>query len=315
MSSISDIFGGSSGGTGYQPGYVGTYIPQNTNAADTDWLNAINAIQANNGQIGTASQGIVNNQYAAPAQNASNTAGVASGAVGGADLANANLLSTTGNALIPYATQALAQGFDPQSALYNQNLATLKNQVNAQNSASGIGTSPVGAQIANNDIGNFLINWNAQKLANEGTAANTASTINQTGASDLNTASNLGTQGVTAVNQAGQIPYSTSINNLINIMNALQTSNAANQGVAADTQSYLNGATSASTAANNAANTNFQNTLAASQDAGSLFSSLPSLSSLTSIFGGGSGAGDAATSVASAAEDPNTLADLALLFA
>ncbi len=75
----------------------------------------------------------------------------------------------------------LESGFDPRSALFNRTEGRLMDQTNAINAMSGVGSSPYGASVAANALGNFDIDWQNQQLARQaqatgaaGGAANTA---------------------------------------------------------------------------------------------------------------------------------------------
>ena len=302
MSFISNLFGGggsqSSSGGYQQGGNTGSYVPLDLQGQNQNWLNVLSQIQNNNvpaqlyPQIASTAQGVVNNPYAAPAQTAANSAGQSSTNVGGMDLTNAGNLSSTGNALLPYATQILDMGLDPQSALYNRTLGQVTDQINAQNAASGIGTSPAGAGITDQALSNFNIDWQNNALNRANTAAGAASTINQAGGSDITQAGNIGNAGVTAQNAGGQLPYAQYGTNLGNILTALNAQSAAGlntntvpQGVLNALQSYMGLGQTAYANSNNAANTNFTNTLTAANAAGNAASAIPSLSSLQSLFG------------------------------
>jgi len=308
------LFGGGSSAPSNSSSYAGYYVPQNAPTADADWLSLFNNLQNNNvaqqlyPQISTAAQGIVNNPYAASAQTAAGTAGQAYTNTGNTDIASAAGLNTAGTNALPLAQQALTQGFDPQSSLYNLDLGNLTNQINAENSAAGIGTSPVGAQIAGNTLGNFGINWNAQQLANEGTAANTANTIASGANADILNAANLGNTGAAALNQGGQLPYTQYGTNLSNELNALNTQSAAGTAANANTNqalgditNYLGLTNQAFSGADTAANNNFLSTLAGATAAGTGVSDLANLFSGTG--GTAASAYDASSPAAQVASD------------
>ncbi len=56
-------------------------------------------------------------------------------------------------------------GMDPQQALYNHMLQQTQNQANAVNSQYGLGSSGAGAQIANDTLNKFNMDWQNQQLA------------------------------------------------------------------------------------------------------------------------------------------------------
>lgn len=81
----------------------------------------------------------------------------------------------------PYIQPALQQGFDPQSALFNYLYGQQQNQGNAVNAQSGVGNTPYGAGLQNQNLQNFDLNWQNQQLQRQNTAANTAGTLGQAG--------------------------------------------------------------------------------------------------------------------------------------
>lgn len=300
MSFISSLFGGGSntGGSNSNPTTASSYIPTGQATEDQDWQTLLAQLQNNNvpgqlyPQIASTAQSVVNNPYAPAAQTAAGNAGTASTAIGNQAVTDAGTLSSTGNALIPYATQVLNMGLDPQSAIYNQTLQQTQDQINAENAASGIGTSPVGAQIDANALNNFNLNWQNNLLNRANTAAGGANLINATGASDLAQAPTVGAAGVSAINAGGQLPYANFNTNLGNALTALNaqsnagvTANTQTKNVLSALQSYLGLGQTAEANNTNAANTNFANTLTAANAAGNAVSAIPSLSSLQSLFG------------------------------
>ena len=112
-----------------------------------------------------------------------------------------------GQQALPYATQALNQGFDPQQSLYNQQYQQMQDQQNAQMAQSGIAGSPYAAGLENQASTNFNNQWQNQQLARESQAANTYNTlVNQSG-QDFTGAGMLAQQASQTAYGAGQLPY------------------------------------------------------------------------------------------------------------
>jgi len=114
-----------------------------------------------------------------------------------------------GNSLIPYAQNIMQTGFDPQQQLYNRTLQQVQDQSAVNNSMAGLGSSPYGAGLMNQNTTNFNIDWQNQQLGRQATAAGAAGGLAGQGA-------NIAGQGVNMMNQApGQLvqsamlPYAT----------------------------------------------------------------------------------------------------------
>ena len=105
--------------------------------------------------------------------------------------------------LQPYLGQAIAQGFDPQQALYQKLFTEQQNQAAASNAAAGVATTPYGAGLAQQGNQNFDIAWQQAQLANQAQAANTAATLGGaiTGGvgSGINNLTNLANAGMGAL--------------------------------------------------------------------------------------------------------------------
>ena len=78
---------------------------------------------------------------------------------GAQTVSNANAL---GGSVQPALAQVMnSAGFNPGalSALYSKLLNDTQNQANVQNAQSGLGATPYGAGVANQDVQNFQMNW------------------------------------------------------------------------------------------------------------------------------------------------------------
>ena len=93
----------------------------------------------------------------------------------------------------PYISQALQQGFDPQSQLFTKLFQQQQDQSNAENAMAGVATTPYGAALTSQGNQNFDLAWQQQQLANQAQGANTAATLAGTGMGALT--SGLGAAG------------------------------------------------------------------------------------------------------------------------
>jgi len=113
-----------------------------------------------------------------------------------------------------YAQQMLQTGFDPQSALYSRTYQQLQDQTRAALEARGIDSSPYGAGVEANALGNFNIDWQNTQLGREQTAAQGAEGLygqyqtGMTSGSQLQAGgAELTGQGLAALQNAGAMTY------------------------------------------------------------------------------------------------------------
>lgn len=197
-SALAGLFGGGNQQP-QAPAYA--YMPQNLAGADsgaygaTTNLSGLNSAAQTLPQYGQITQNLINNPYAAGAQSGSNAVGAA-GVSSGLNLVN----NAQGN--LPYATQALQTGFDPQNALYAQQYQANNDAVNSGLAARGLATTPYGAGVQNTADQQFNTNWQNTQLQRQQTAASTASTLQ--GAAGTGT-----TAGLNAAGTGALLPYST----------------------------------------------------------------------------------------------------------
>ena len=77
-----------------------------------------------------------------------------------------NITQSQGN-LYSGGNQVLQTALDPQNALYNRTAQQLTDQTRAAEYARGIQSSPLGASVESNALGNFNIDWQNQQLARQ----------------------------------------------------------------------------------------------------------------------------------------------------
>jgi len=150
------------------------------------------------------------NPYAGRAVAGSQVAGNAMVDQGNANLANASTFQGVPQQLQPYIAQTLNTAYDPQQALYHQQLQGTMDQTNAQLAQSGLTSSPWGAGIANQANQNFNINWLQSQLAREQTGANTAAGLLGAGGTAATTGATLGQNATNQIATGYAMPYQTS---------------------------------------------------------------------------------------------------------
>lgn len=288
-STISNAVGGSSPSNpnATQGGNPATYIPTNQAGADQSYQNITNQIAPYaSALLGETIPGyqaysgnIQSNPYGAQA-----LSGAQSAATAGANQVAPQQFGGA-NSLYGAAGQVLNAGFDPQQALYNQQVSQLQNQFGAANAQAGV-SGPAAAGVTDQGLTNFDLNWQNQQLGREESSLTSAG-------QGYSGASSLGDLGIGTLSSSSTLPYSTYLGQQQTDISALGSlasgTNAAfgpDESLANLLQSYLGLGQSATglAQAGQATNSNQQQTL------GNQFGqSLTGLgSSLSTLFGGNS---------------------------
>ena len=106
----------------------------------------------------------LSNPYGFGGQSAANAfSGAGMGTSLGA-LGNAGALGGQVPGMIGASNAVLGSAFDPQGALYGRTLGQLTDQEGAYLANAGVGTSPYGAGLMGQTLGNFNIDWQNQQL-------------------------------------------------------------------------------------------------------------------------------------------------------
>ena len=200
-------------------------------------LGNYNLYGQNIGQAQGITSGLVNNPYAQQYQGGANTASGLGATAGLGAFNSGGNLQGAGNAVLNTA-------FDPQQALYNQTLAQTQAQQNAANAAAGVGTTPYGAGLQDQNLQNFNIAWQQQQLQNQISGLGAAGSAYGQGAG-------LQSQGVGTYLNSQQTPYnvygqigSGQIGALNQLGQFGQSASTIPQTQIGDYQSYLGGGVS-----------------------------------------------------------------------
>ena len=160
---LAGMFGGGSKASdvqspqGYQ--YMNQWGADNNAYSGTGNLSQYNVAGQNLPQYQQLAQGMVNNPYAGQYQQGAGQAGQV-GQQSGMNAYNAGGQLTSGAlSAMPGVEQMLSMGFDPQNAMYAKMQQQNQDQANAQNSMSGLGSTPYGAGVANQANQNFNLGW------------------------------------------------------------------------------------------------------------------------------------------------------------
>lgn len=275
---MGDLIGGIFGqGTPSAPD-VQVFQPKNVNAADQLYYNTLSQQTQNNpfAQNAPAYQNLYNaqnnNPYRAGAQQSANNAGQAFQQQGTANSALAPYLVGAAARGVDYGNQVYQQGQDPQGALYGRTVQQLQDQVRTSQAARGIVGSGYGADLENEALSNFNIDWQNQQLQRALAGLSGYSGALQTAGGVGQQAYNIGQGGAQQLQQAGQVPYGQYNANLADRSAALNQyvgSQAAGQGLQqanlSQLLSYLGLGANQSNAQGNFTLQNYQNKLAEAQ--------------------------------------------------
>jgi hypothetical protein len=222
-----------------------------------------------------------NNPYAGQAQTGANAAGAyGTGTVVPGQQQGQTALQGAGNANAGYVGQALAQGFDPQNALYNQKFQQSQDQQNAINSMNGVSGTPYAAGVSGQAGQNFNTDWLNQALGRQGQAANTAATLTGSANTGYSGASSLGQQAVQTQAGASGLPSSTYQQNIMDQLKALAGGTSAVSGATGATDQGLSQILSYLGYGTNATNAQQQQSNQTMQGIGQLGGSLAALAFL-----------------------------------
>jgi hypothetical protein len=197
-----------SSGTGAGP-TANVFTPMNQPQADSSFWSTLQPLidASAGGGVNTPggvaypqAQQVVGQYLTNPALQGQAMAGAQQGAaIGGpASLqmgADANTLSAA-------AGQVLNQGFDPQSALLGREQNQLLDRSNVVNAMSGVASTPYGASTTGNNLANFNINWDNQRLQRGQSGLASAG-------AGMGQAGNLATGATSLAASSGGLPYST----------------------------------------------------------------------------------------------------------
>jgi hypothetical protein len=163
-------------------------------------------------QFGQLAQSTVQAGQGAPGQFAQQTAGqVAPGMVGGGlqSMGAGQQLTGAGQMMLPYAGQVLNTAFDPQNALYQQYINQVQDQTGAQMANTGVGSSPYGASVMGNTLGQANLGWQNAQLGRQLQGIQGASGALGAAGGAETTGAQLGQQGGANAMQGGMLPYAT----------------------------------------------------------------------------------------------------------
>jgi len=152
-------------------------------------------------------QNLYNNPYASQALGGAQFGAQLGGQAGLNQFGTGQALTGAGLGMLPYASQIMQTGFDPQQALYSRTLQQVQDQQNAQQAMRGIAMSPYGAGLANQATSNFNIDWQNQQLARQAQAAGAAGGLMGTGANLAGMGIGMETGAPGTITSSAMLPY------------------------------------------------------------------------------------------------------------
>lgn len=147
------------------------YQFQNQGGADQNAYAGIGGLNAYNTygqflpQAQQFAQNAANNPFAGGYQQGAGTAGQMGMGAGMNAYGTGGALQGQGMQALPDVSALLNMGFDPQNALYAKLQQQNQDQTNAQNSMSGVASTPYGAGLAAQSNQNFNLGWQNNQLA------------------------------------------------------------------------------------------------------------------------------------------------------
>lgn len=243
------------------------YQYQNQGGADQNAYAGIGGLNSYNTygqylpQAQGLAQGIVNNPYQGQYQQGADVSGGLQQGAGFQSYGAGGALNQAAGGTLPDIQALMTMGFDPQNALYSKLQQQNTDQTNAQNSMSGVASTPYGAGLADQSNQNFNLAWQNNELQRASTAAQGAGSLLGQAGGAFNTGTGLQSAGAQGVLAGAGTPYSTF--NTINQtgLGALNQGGAFGQSASTlpqqsiqDYLAYLSGGTSAANAGTSAAN-------------------------------------------------------------
>jgi hypothetical protein len=213
LSGIGSLVGGLFGKPTVQP--AGFQMPNMGGAASSAYggiggLGAYNVFGNELGQAQGIGQGMVDNPYGGAGMGAA--FGAQGPGMGIAEQGFGNAMGIGGlpqNLFLPGAYQMMAQGFDPQQALYGRTAQQLQDQTRAGLEARGVDSSPYGAGVEGQTMSNFNIDWQNNQLQRMLAGAQGAEGLGQAAGQAGTGALQMGDAATQQLIKSALLPYST----------------------------------------------------------------------------------------------------------
>lgn len=192
-------------------------------------------------QLQTQTSNVINDPNQASAMATAGSASTMGQAAGQQQMGQAQNLYNLSSSLTPMAQQIYQTAFDPQGALYAQQLQQSQDAQNAMAAMYGVASSPYGAGLAAQNTNNFNIDWQNAQLGRQVQGAGAIQGLDSLSGSLAGQGAQLQNVGLNTYTQAGMLPYQTSQGIYGNNLSALggytgAASQALSPGYSADSQ-------------------------------------------------------------------------------
>ncbi len=216
------------------------YTPQNQQGADQAYQKNLFG-QTHNAQLGNIlARNVVNNPYERGVIPGAQRAGHYLTHTLGPELQrDSTRLANEGDRGFAAANAELRTAFDPQHALYNRTLQQTQDQTLAGLSATGVGSSPYGAGVLGQTLGNFNIDWRNNRLAREQSGLQSYGQYLGQGGNAYTAGGNLGNAAAGAYAGGAALPYSTYVGMQNNGLGALTQGSNLNTAATSAASGYL----------------------------------------------------------------------------
>ena len=220
------------------------------------------------------------------------------GGLAGQQANAANQLFAAGGQGLPYGSQILQTGFDPQNALYNRMAQQTTDQANAINSMYGLSSSPAGAGLADQALSNFNIDWQNNLLNRQLQASQGYGNLISGAGRALAGGSDLGGSALQTAVTSAQLPYQTyvgfqtdAMNAANNLVSGITNSYGLDQNTLNALAAYLRLGQSATGIGQAGQQQAFNQNQTTGAQLGSALNSLSNNQGLANLFGGGGTSG------------------------
>jgi hypothetical protein len=210
-SGLNSLFGhGQQGGSSSSK----PYVPTGLGGADQTWQQLLQQLSGGSQGVGGAVS--PNNMAAYQAlmgiptgglTQAGNNAGAYYGSLASSQDLMQQALAGQGNAIGAAGRQLWQTALDPNNALRDQLQQQIRDASRAGTTARGIGMAPQAAGIENQDVSNFLMNWQQQQLQRQALGLQGMGQAFGQAGQDYTGASNLGTSAAGNITQSALTPY------------------------------------------------------------------------------------------------------------
>lgn len=161
-------------------------------------------------QLQTQTNNVINDPNAASAMATANNVSSLGQGIGQGQIGQGQNLYNLAGSLSPMAQQIYQTAFDPQQALYQQQLQQSQDAQNVMASMYGVASSPYGAGLAAENTNKFNIDWQNAQLGRQAAGAGAIQGLDSLAGNLTTAGAGLQDMGLNTFNTSGMLPYVTS---------------------------------------------------------------------------------------------------------